>query len=247
MANSFEDKRYNRQIMVPLFGEGGQESLSSSSVVVVGAGGVKSSLLYSLAAAGVGRIRIIDFDRVELSNLNRQILYQVDDIGEYKAVAAKKRLLALNPEISIEAVVDQVSSDNFDELLSGFDLIFEGGDSGEARKEFNINCIKRNWPYIHASAQFNYSYIVSVVPGVTGCFECLFRDLPASHKGPVPVIGTSTMMAGSLAASEAISYLVNGSYPSAGKILMHDSWVNRTIAFDGAKNEECSACSEAIA
>jgi adenylyltransferase/sulfurtransferase len=242
MAECFQDTRYNRQMMVPLFGEKGQASLSSSSIVIVGAGGVKSSLLYSLVAAGVGRIRIIDFDKVELSNLNRQILYQESDIGEYKSVAAARRLSALNSEIEIEAVVDQVSSLNFDELLDGFDLIFEGGDSGEARKEFNINCVKRNWSYIHASAQFNYSYIISVIPKVTGCFDCVFRDLPVGHKGPVPVIGTATLMAGSLAASEAISYLVNGSFPSVGKILMHDGWVNRTVVLEGSRNNDCVVC-----
>lgn len=243
MDKVFQDTRYNRQILVPLFGENGQKILSTAKVVVIGAGGVKSSLLLSLAASGVGTIRIIDFDKVELSNLNRQILYQTDDIGEFKAIAAMKRLKHLNPDIEIEAIVDKVTSHNFDNLLSGFDLIFEGGDSGEARKEFNINCIKRNWSYIHASAQYNYSYIFPVVPKVTGCFECLFKDLPKSHKGPVPVIGTSTLMAGALAASEAISYLIYKKFPSAGKILMHDSWVNRTFLLEANKSTSCVCCS----
>src|SRR5262245_27242621 len=104
----FEDTRYNRQELMPQLGTEKQERLHDARVVTIGAGGVKSSMLYHLVAAGVGSLRIIDFDRVELSNLNRQILYSVDDIGRNKAVAARERLMRLNDEIDIEAVDERV-------------------------------------------------------------------------------------------------------------------------------------------
>ena len=242
MVNNFVDSRYNRQTLVPLFGQNGQECLAQCSVVVVGAGGVKSSLLLTLAAAGVGRLRIIDFDRVELSNLNRQILYDYGDIGEYKSLAAARRLRAINPEIEIEPVVERLGSSNFENLLGGFSLILEGGDSIESRKNFNKTCIDLNWSYLHASAQYNYSYILPVVPGTTACFECMFSDLPFSESGPVPVIGTATLMAGSLAASESISYLLHGAFPSAGKFVLHDNWINRTFSLSASRQENCLAC-----
>jgi adenylyltransferase/sulfurtransferase len=105
---------------MPQVGEHGQQLINNFSVVSVGAGGVKSPLLYYLAAAGIGKIKIIDFDRVELSNLNRQILYTTEDIGEYKAVAAAKKLRLLNSDIEIEYSVEKVTPDNIDDLLGGF-------------------------------------------------------------------------------------------------------------------------------
>lgn len=242
MVKGFVDSRYNRQTLVPLFGHRGQDRLARSSVVVVGAGGVKSSLLFTLVAAGVGRVRIIDFDRVELSNLNRQILYNNSDIGEYKSIAAARKLIDINPEINIEPIVDRLDNSNFDFLLEGFSLIFEGGESADDRRQFNRKCLEHGWPYVHASAQYNYSYIFPVVPKVSGCFECMFDDLPVAEAGPVPVLGTATLMAGSLAASESIAYLVRGTFPSAGKLVLHDNWINRAILLDASQRQGCLAC-----
>ena len=109
----FQNTRYNRQEAIPLLGKKGQDKLSASSIAVIGAGGVKSPILFYLVAAGVGKIRIIDFDSVEMSNLNRQILYSERDVGRNKAEAAAERLLGINSEITIEPVIDRVSFDNF--------------------------------------------------------------------------------------------------------------------------------------
>jgi molybdopterin/thiamine biosynthesis adenylyltransferase len=237
--DSFQDTRYDRQEKVPLFGEAGQRNLSSSSVVVTGAGGVKSTLLLTLAAVGIGRIRIIDHDRVELSNLNRQVLYTTADIGRPKAAAAADRLTALNPEIAVEAIVDRVTPDNFAELIGGCDLALEGGESAEARKEFNRSALRHRVIFLHASAQYNYAYIYFVMPGTTPCFECLFSDLPRSHKGAVPVLPTATHMAGAMAASDVLNFLLDKEVSSAGTLVMHDCWLNRQDKVPISFREDC--------
>lgn len=239
---TWEDTRYNRQEAIPTLGKKGQKKLQNSSVAIIGAGGVKSPLLYSLVGAGIGHIRIIDFDKVELSNLNRQVLYTVNDIGKYKAKAAKERLQKLNSEIKIEAIVDEVTPSNFESLVGSFDLVFEGGNSAQAREEFNRCALEHNKTYIHASAQYNYAYAVTVVPFETACFECIFDDLPRSHGGPVPVIGSATSISGSIAASEAINILSGQGAKLKNRILFFDGWLNEFVNIPVIRKEKCKAC-----
>lgn len=241
---NWENTRYSRQEAIPNLGKERQEKLLNSSVAVVGAGGVKSPTLFYLAAAGVGHIRIIDFDKVELSNLNRQILYTLEDIGKYKALSATDRLKALNPDITIEPVIEKISPENFEQLVGKFDLVFEGGDSAQSREEFNRGALKYKKTYIHASAQYNYGYVVTVVPFKTPCFECIFDDLPRSHGGAVPVIGCATGIAGTIAASEAINILSGHGPQLIDRVIFFDGWQNEFINIPIEKKSNCSACQE---
>lgn len=238
----WRDTRYNRQEAIPRLGLAGQRRLKKRRVAVIGAGGVKSPLLFYLAAAGIGFLRIIDYDRVELSNLNRQILYSTQDIGKHKAEAAAERLAALNPDIDVEPVVARITDDNFDELLAGFDLVFEGGDSAEGRQLFNREAVARNICYIHASAQYNYAYVFTVVPYVSACFECIYSDLPPSHGGPVPVLGCATGVAGAVAACEAINILSGVGPTLANRIWLHEGWTNETFSISVRRKESCCVC-----
>lgn len=211
---TFENSRYNRQIQMPEWGSINQEKISKAKVVVIGAGGVKSSLLFSLVAAGVGHIRIIDFDKVDISNLNRQILYTTRDVGKYKSEQSKKRLQALNPEIKIESIVEEVNSKNIGSLCDDFDFVVEGGGSPAARNLVNKYCLKNKKPFTHASAQFGYGYVFSVIPELkTACFACFFPDdhTRKKHTGAVPVNVLPTMIAGALGAAEVIKYFM-GNY-----------------------------------
>ncbi len=198
---SFENTRYNRQIQMPEWGEEGQRALKRARVVVVGAGGVKSTLLLCLTAAGVGTIRVIDFDKVELSNLNRQILYRASDLGTPKVAACRATLADLNGEIEIEAVQEKVTETNIESLCNNFDFIVEGGNSPWGRNLVNEYCLATRKPFTHVSAQFNYGYVFSVVPSQrTACFACFFPEdhTRREHTGPVPVSVLSTSIAGSL-------------------------------------------------
>jgi adenylyltransferase/sulfurtransferase len=210
----------------------------------VGAGGVKSPLLLYLAAAGVGQITVLDHDYVELSNLNRQILYRTSDIGRPKAEAAAEALMALNPEIRVDGIVAHAEPTNFDDLLAGHDLVFEGGEGADERRVFNEWALDTKQTYIHASAQYNYCYVQTIVPGVTACFECSFSDLPASHRGPVPVIAPCAGVAGSVAASEALAILM-GMPPSLGdEIFFYDGWANFATRLPNPRRLECHACGQ---
>ncbi|MGH3623590.1 MAG: HesA/MoeB/ThiF family protein [Sciscionella sp.] len=162
--------RYNRQELMPQLGSAAQQRLASARVVSIGAGGIKSPMLYYLAAAGVGHLTIVDFDRVELSNLNRQILYTEADIGRNKAEAARDRLRQLNSEITINATDARIDEDNIGDLLGGYEIIIEGGDSLAGRLLCNDYCIRTRTPMVHASAQYGYGYVLTTLPGETACF-----------------------------------------------------------------------------
>lgn len=207
----FKNTRYNRQEQMPEWGVEKQEMLQRAKVVVIGAGGVKSTLLMSLAAAGIGKLRIIEFDRVELSNLNRQILYRTSNVGERKVVASVRTLSDLNPEISIEPVNEKVTKDNIADLCEAFDFVVEGGESPAGRNLVNEYCLSSSKPFVHASAQFGYGYVFSVIPAMkTACFACFFPNdhTREEHTGPVPVNILATSVAGSLGAAEVLKWFM---------------------------------------
>lgn len=207
----FKNERYNRQEQMPEWGREGQEALKDARVAVIGAGGVKSTLLMALAAGGIGHIRIIEFDKVELSNLNRQILYRTPDIGKSKGQASLKTLKELNPDIEIELVEEKVDESNIDRLLDGWEFIVEGGESPAGRNLVNEYCLRTNKPFTHASAQFSYGYVFTVVPAEkTSCFACFFPNdhTREIHTGAVPVNVLSTSTAGSLGAAEVFKWFL---------------------------------------
>jgi adenylyltransferase/sulfurtransferase len=207
----FSDNRYNRHIQMPEWGLERQSKLADAKVAVIGAGGVKSTLLLSLAAAGIGSLRIIEFDKVELSNLNRQILYRTPDIGKNKVDTCVRTLKSLNPDIYIEGICCKVNEDNIDELCSGYSFLVEGGESPAGRNLVNNYCLSVNKPFTHASAQFGYGYAFSVIPELkTSCFACLFPNdhMRAQHTGPVPVNVLATSLAGTLGAAEVLKWFM---------------------------------------
>lgn len=225
LVTSFGSGRYSRQLAMPEWGKDRQTTLSTKRVVVIGAGGVKSTLLMSLVAAGVGELTILEFDRVELSNLNRQCLYTERDVGRFKGDCAREFLHARNSEVKIDWINDRVSGENISTYIKSADFVVEGGESPHGRNVVNRACLESNIPFVHASAQFSYGYVLSVVPALrTACFACHF---PKNYErdettGPVPVNVLSCQVAGTLAAAEVLKWLM-GHHKS-----MH---VNRRLCF----------------
>lgn len=238
----FADTRYNRQELMPQLGAEGQKRLHEARVVAIGAGGVKSSMLYHLVAAGVGLLRIIDFDRVELSNLNRQLLYTIDDIGKNKAIAARDRLVRLNDEIRIEAVDERVDDSNIAELTRSVDVVVEGGDSLAGRLLVNDHCIQTGTPMVHASAQYNYGYVLTVLPRRTACFLCAFPDLPQGHGGSVPVFGVATGLAGCLGAGEVVKLITKVGRPIVDGYLAFSAFQGTFDFVPTPHDPSCRAC-----
>jgi adenylyltransferase/sulfurtransferase len=227
---------------MPQLGPEAQIRLQQARVASIGAGGVKSPLLYYLAAAGIGTLRIIDFDHVELSNLNRQILFTVDDIGKSKAERAQDRLTRLNPEIRVEAISERVDEANIDELLGGFDIVIEGGDSLAGRLLVNGYCTRTGASMVHASAQYGYGYVLTYLPGRSACFCCAFPDLPEGHGGSVPVWGVATGIAGSLGAGEVVKLAAGVGRPIINGYLSFSAFQGKFDFVPVEPRSDCPGC-----
>lgn len=233
-----EQERYQRQLIVDGWD---QEKLSRSRVLIVGAGGLGGISAIYLAAAGVGHIRICDSDQVELSNLNRQILYSSDDIGKSKADSAAKRLLALNPGINVESVQERLTDENAIRLLRGFDLIIDGLDNHEGRLVLNNAAHELEIPYIYAAINEWQGQLAFINPLRTACLACLFQH-EMINQSPVPVFGALPGIIGSMQATLAIRYLISGIAPFSNilKIFHADTSAIETVQF--GKNPACPVC-----
>lgn len=245
----FENTRYNRQVQMPEWTIDRQNLLEKAKVAVIGAGGVKSSLLYALTCAGIGHIRVIDFDRVEESNLNRQFLYNTEDVGQFKALAAVSKLKLLNPDIIIEPIIEKVTEHNISCLLNDFDFIVEGGESPFGRNLVNDFCLSASKPFVHSSAQFNYGYVFSVVPKLhTACYACFYPD--DIHRkettGAVPVSVLSVQLAGTLGATEVLKYFLgyDGNLIVNRKLVFSSLLLSEEFSyFKQHRRKSCPVCS----
>jgi len=238
MLTELELTRYSRQIIIPDWGEEGQKKLKGSKVLVAGAGGLGSSVLTSLPDAGVGKIRIIDQDTVELSNLNRQMLHSHGNIDVIKVESAKERLESLNPDITIEPVHAAISEDNVFDLVEDYPIV-DAMDNLDTRFLLNRVAVKNSLPLFHGAVYGFDGRVTTIIPGHTACMKCLYREVPP---GTTPVAGVTAGIIGCLQAAEAIKYLLG----------IGDLLTNRLLTFEGLglkfqelklkKNSACTAC-----
>lgn len=230
--NQEELRRYARHLALPGFGLEGQQKLKMAKVLVLGAGGLGAPVLLYLAAAGVGHIGIVDFDRVEDTNLQRQVLYTMEDVGQFKAEAARRRLLALNPHIKVEAFTIPFQRENALELIAPFDIVVDGTDNFPTRYLSNDACVLAGKPLIYGSI-FRFEGQVSVFNYLleNGQRSPNYRDLFPTPPPPelVPncaeggVLGVLPGIIGSMQANEAIKVLTGVGQPLAGKLLLFDA------------------------
>ena len=219
--------RYQRQITLPELGEAGQRKLGNGSVLIVGAGGLGSPAAIYLAAAGVGRIGLVDFDRVDITNLHRQILYGTSDVGRPKLEAARERLNDLNPEVQIETHEARLSSENALEIVPRYDVIVDGTDNFATRYLVNDACKILGKPNVYGSI-FRFDGQASVFATEEGpCYRCLYPEPPPP--GMVPscaeggVLGVLPGVVGAIQAIEAIKLITGIGEPLIGRILAYDA------------------------
>jgi sulfur-carrier protein adenylyltransferase/sulfurtransferase len=215
-------KRYSRQIALNEIGEQGQLRINNAKVLVIGCGGLGCPVLQYLTAAGVGRIAVIDGDKVDLSNLQRQILFSVDDVGEYKVEAAKKKLLCLNPHVSVNAIVEYVSEENVLNLVSEYDIIIDCSDNFPTRYLINDACVIAQKPFVFGSV-LHHEGQVSVFNYNNGpTYRCLFADQPEDSEScsEAGVIGFLPGIIGSLQAGEALKIAAGFGEVLSGKLLV---------------------------
>ena len=224
---SAEEKiRYARHLNIPEIGEAGQEILKASSVLVVGAGGLGSASAYYLAAAGIGRLGIVDSDAVELSNLQRQILHGAGTLGMPKVESAQKRLADLNADIRIEPLRARVEESNAAEILADYPIIVDACDNFETRYLINRACVKLGKTFVYGAVYQFYGQM-SVFDAQHGpCFQCVFRKAPSqdfinANRG-VGVVGALPGMIGSLQALETIKLLLGIGSTARGRLLLMD-------------------------
>ncbi len=227
-----EMQRYARHLVLPGIGKEGQGKLKEARVLAVGAGGLGCPSLLYLAAAGVGKIGIVDADRVDVSNLQRQVAFTVEDVGEMKALALQKRLRALNPLIAVEAFPVRLTSENALEILGEYDIILDGTDNFPTRYLINDACLLLNRTCVHASV-YRFEGHVSVFnrlreDGTRGPnYRDLFPEPPPAEQAPNcaegGVLGVLTGIIGSIQASEAVKLITGAGEPLDGKLLIIDS------------------------
>src|SRR4030042_510286 len=204
MLSNRELARYERQMLIPDWGKSGQRKLKRARVIVAGAGGLGSAILTYLAVAGVGDIRIVDSDKVELGNLNRQVLHTDKDIGRYKVDSAKEKLESLNPDIKVEAIKAKITRNNIFKLVENY-LIVDALDNLPARLVLNRAAINARLPLFHGAVYGFEGRATTIIPRKTSCLRCLYQDvLP----GKIPVVGVAPAVVGCIQAAEAIKYIL---------------------------------------
>ena len=239
--------RYGRHLLLPEVGEAGQIKLLESRVLLLGAGGLGSPSALYLAAAGVGTLGIVDFDVVDTSNLQRQILHNDERVGMPKVESARQTLTALNPDIKVEAYNTRVSSDNILELMRDYDVIVDGGDNFPLRYLVNDASVILGKPVVHGSI-FRFDGQVSVFwPGRGPCYRCLYRQPPPPELAPScaegGVLGVLPGIIGSLEAVEALKLLLDIGDPLIGRLLTYDALEASFRVLKLRRDPECPTCS----
>ena len=242
-------ERYARQSILKEIGTEGQRRLLAASVVVVGCGALGTHIAGSLVRAGVGRVRIIDRDFVELNNLQRQVLFDEEDIvqGLPKAIAAAQKLCKINSKVQVEPVVTDVHPDNVERLIGGVDLVLDGTDNFETRLLLNDACLKQNIPWIYGGVIATYGMMMTIIPHQTPCFRCFLGDLPPPGSTPTcdtaGVLSTAVAMVAALQVTEALK-LLTGQEDALHKRLLHlDAWTGELQQLAIGKGEQpCPAC-----
>jgi molybdopterin-synthase adenylyltransferase len=244
-------RRYSRQMLLPAIGVAGQQRLSAARVVVIGVGALGTVLASGMVRAGVGFVRLVDRDFIEEHNLQRQLLFDEDDITANlpKAVAAARKLRRINHQVEVEPVVADVIPDNVESLITDCDLVLDGGDNFEVRLLLNDACLKHRRPWIYGAAIGTYGMTMPFLPSEGPCFRCMLADLPAPGStdtcDTVGVLGTAPQVIAALQVTEALKLLTGHPEALCRDLRYLDVWTGAIERVQLAKGETpCPSCDE---
>lgn len=240
MLSERELEKYDRQMIISGFGVDGQEKLKRAKVFIAGAGGIGSPVSLYLAAAGIGKITIVDYDKVSTSNLNRQILHWDKDIGRLKVESAREKLAAFNPDIIVEGIEQEITEKNVAELVRDNDLIVDAMDNIQTRLLLNRVSLQNNIPIFHGAVYGFDGRVTTIIPGKTPCLACLYRE--ASPVIKFPVIGVAPAIIACIQAAEVIKYIVGIGELLTGRLLIFDGLRSKYMEVAVKKKPNCTEC-----
>ncbi len=228
MLSDKQYERYARHIVLDGVGEEGQNKLLNSKILIIGAGGLGSPALMYLASAGVGTIGIADADRVDLSNLQRQIIHTTENIGKPKVQSAKERIEAINPDVKVNTYNTFITSKNIKDIICGYDFIIDATDNFSSKFLINDACVMSKKPFVHGGIMGYRGQLMTYVPNKGPCYRCIFREVPP--KGSIPdckqigIIGAVAGIIGNLQAMEAIKYIIGTGELLVGYMMTYNAF-----------------------
>ncbi|MDI9644625.1 MAG: HesA/MoeB/ThiF family protein [Candidatus Verstraetearchaeota archaeon] len=237
-----ERVRYNRQMTLRGWGEASQKKVKEARVAVVGVGGLGSPASLYLAAAGVGFLRLIDNDIVEISNLNRQILHWGSDLGRPKVESAAMKLTQLNPEVVVDPVNEPLTEGNSMQLLGDMDVVVDGLDTLNTRQIVNRTCVELGIPYVYGAVYGMEGYLTTIIPGEGPCLRCIY-PAESTPQEAFPVLGAAPGVIGSLEAAEALKVITGIGKPASGRLIVFDGEEMRFDEVTIKRNLDCPVCS----
>lgn len=239
-------ERYSRQIILPEVGGKGQQKIFDAKVLVIGTGGLGSPCMFYLAAAGVGKLGVVDFDKVDLSNLQRQILHSTKTVGTLKVESAKKILNDLNPDVEVVPHNVKVTSENIMDIIKDYDMVVDGSDNFPTKYLINDACVLSNKPLSHGG-MFRYDgQTITILPHESACYRCLFAEPPPP--GLVPtcqeagIVGVVPGVIGTIQANEVLKYILGVGNLLAGKLLVFNALDSSFRQVKVPKDENCPVC-----
>lgn len=241
-------ERYSRHIILPEVGGSGQQKMLEARVLLLGAGGLGSPAAYYLAAAGIGNLGIVDFDQVDLSNLQRQIIHSTERIGMLKTESAKKTIQALNPDVNVTLYNEKMDSSNIMSLIKDYDYVVDGSDNFPTRYLVNDACVMKNKTLIHGSIYRFEGQVTVFKPGDGPCYRCLYPEPPPP--GMVPncqeggVLGVLAGVIGNLQVVEALKLILGIGKPLVGKLLIYDALNTEFRNLRLRRDANCPICGE---
>jgi len=241
-------ERYSRHIVLQTVGVEGQIKIMESKVLIIGAGGLGSPVGLYLAAAGVGTIGIVDSDKVELSNLQRQIIHFTPDVGAAKVQSARDKMCALNPEIEVKTYHELVRADNVRSLIQDYDFIVDGTDNFAAKFLINDACVKEGKPFSHGGILRFHGQTMTIIPGQSACYRCVFTKPPPRDAVPTcsqaGVLGTTAGMLGTIQAAEALKFLTDVGELLTNSLLVFDALDMTFRKVRVHRTAKCALCGE---
>ncbi len=241
-------ERYSRHILLPEVGGKGQKRLLSSRILIIGAGGLGSPAALYLAAAGVGTIGIVDMDVVDLSNLQRQIIHTTEDLDRPKVESAREKIAGLNPDVTVTTYPFALTAANAREIVAGYDVILDGTDNFPAKFLINDLAVMTRKPLVHGGILRFVGQVLTVLPGESACYRCLFREPPPA--GAVPtcseagVLGVIAGVIGTIQATEAIKILLEKGHLLTNRLMTYDALTTTFRPVSVRRSPKCPVCGD---